>query len=101
MKNEDLTVSVYGEYDDSGRWGVSVLARPNLTALQLIELKPLRHPVFRVSTIGAIQGLGLEVWPDEEDPPHALILYPGEPSDDDWDRLRLVFGANQPNPFAG
>jgi hypothetical protein len=101
MKEEDLTRSVYGEYDDSGRWGVSVLSRPNLTALELIEQKPLKHASFRVSTVGEVSQLGLFVWPDDADPPHALILYPAEPTSEDWDRLRAVFSGNQPNPHAG
>src|SRR5216684_667209 len=50
MKDQDLTVSVWAEHDDSGRWGLSVLCQANLTASQLVNVKPLRHRVFRVST---------------------------------------------------
>lgn len=101
MKDEDLTRSVYAEFDDSGRWGVSVLSRPNLTAAQLIDQKPLKHASFRVSTVLEVEALGLHVWPDDDDPPHALILYQAEPTNADWDSLRGVFSGNQPNPYAG
>ncbi len=32
MRDQDLTVSVWAEHDDSGRWGLSVLCQANLTA---------------------------------------------------------------------
>ena len=101
MKDQDLTVSAWGEHDDSGRWGVSVLCLANLVALDLINMRPLKHRFFRVSTVGSIQALGLNVQPDEQDPPHALIIYQDEPTPQDWDNLRAVFGGLEPNPHAG
>jgi len=73
MRDQDLTVSVWAEHDDSGRWGLSVLCQANLTALQLVNMKPLRHRIFRVSTVGAVKGIGLDVLPDDEDAPHAWV----------------------------
>jgi len=101
MKDQDLTVSVWAEHDDNGRWGLSVLCQANLTALQLVNMKPLRHRIFRVSTVGAVKGIGLDVLPDDEDAPHAWVLYLEEPSPQDWDNLRAVFGGFEANPHAG
>jgi hypothetical protein len=101
MKDYDLTKSVFAEHDDpnSQKWGVSVLCLPNRTALQLVDMRRLKHPSFRVSTVGAIRALGLDVWLDDGDPPHALILYGQQPTGEDWATLRSVFGENQSNPF--
>lgn len=100
MKDQDLTVSVWSEYDDTGRWGLSVLCRPKLTALQLINLGPLKHRVFRVSTVGAISEIGPDVLPDNDDPPHAWIMYQVEPTPKDWGNLRAVFGDLALNPHS-
>jgi hypothetical protein len=80
-----------------GQWGISVACEPNSAADDLAQRAPFRNRLMRVSTVGAIRGLGHDVVATGT-PPHATLMLAQEPTEEDWEALRSVFSEPEANP---
>jgi len=96
--NYQANAAVAAEWE--GCWGLSVASAEGLTKTELAFAAQLQYDVIRVTTVGRLRTLEYDVVPTEEgrDRDHALILLPGEPSREDWEKLITAFDQPEPNP---
>jgi hypothetical protein len=64
-----------------------------------IARRPLRHPVYRESSVSLIAAIGPRVADCDKDR-HCLIMFDGEPTVSEFEDLRRAFGDPKPNPHA-
>ncbi len=85
-----------------GFYGLSLRCIPGMTAAEIARNTPsdkLPHPWIRSSTVGEIRASGYEIRATFE-PGHASLMFPGPPTDDDWETVESLFGPPQDNPAA-
>lgn len=102
MDNRDLRVNAvdhHVEMQDLGldEWAISVWCEADCDADEVAKRSPIRNRKIMVSTVGAIRALGYDVVPSDE-PPHADLKFPDEPSDDIFYELKAVFDPPRDNP---
>ncbi len=81
-----------------GEWALSVASLPGATADEIVAAAPqIRQRCYRTATAGQLTTAGYDVVAD--DPPHALVLLPSEPTEDVCLQLRELFADEFPNPL--
>jgi hypothetical protein len=90
MKHENLDVAAGTNFDEFGEYGLTVYSEEGLTAREIHAKYLSRYRKARVSTAGKIRQLQCELKPTHE-PGHYDIVFPNQPSTDDFDRLGDIF----------
>ena len=99
MQNRDLDNNARDHHDEfPGEWALSVWSAAGISADEISERSAIRNRKIRVSTVGALRGIGCDVVPSDEFP-HADLRLPREPTDDLWTDLRAAFSEPMPNRF--
>jgi hypothetical protein len=100
MNLVDVYRSVMFEYDETGRYGLSVSCLAGMTTDALAALAAIPNAKIRVSTVARVQAVGCEVIHDPLPgyPAHALVTFEQEPSERQLVALTDAFDAPVANP---